>query len=249
MSGTARGDLAGDVGAGTAPAAMRENAPPRVGTMSPAGATDATLVVLDAPTRALVRLAAIVAASGEPAMRAALVDAVRAIPAPWVEELILQSYLFAGFPRTLNAMREWRRVSGVPAPATDADADIAEVARWRAEGEATCARVYGRFYDRLRPNIAALHPALDAWMIVDGYGKVLSRPALDLARRELCVLAVCAVARQDRQLHSHLHGALHVGVAAEVVTGALDALADLMTPDDHAHVLHLWQHVRTQTAA
>ena len=27
----------------------------------------------------------------------------------WVEELMLQSYLFAGFPRALNAAREWRR--------------------------------------------------------------------------------------------------------------------------------------------
>ena len=32
------------------------------------------------------------------------------IPAAWVEELVLQTYLFAGFPRALNAMREWRRV-------------------------------------------------------------------------------------------------------------------------------------------
>ena len=33
-----------------------------------------------------------------------------------IDELILQSYLFAGFPRALNAARMWRRVSGEPAP-------------------------------------------------------------------------------------------------------------------------------------
>ena len=47
-------------------------------------------------------------------------------------------------------------------------------------------------------NIKALHPALDTWMIVDGYGKVLGRPQLDLARRELCVIAACSRATLNR---------------------------------------------------
>lgn len=227
--------------------ASRDGDDARVDAVQPADAGAYTLSTIDAPTRALVRLAAIVAAKPEPDIRAALADAVTAVPHEWVEELLLQSYLFAGFPRTLNAMREWRRLSGRPAPASDPQAGIASAAQWAADGERTCAAVYGRFYDRLRPNIAALHPALDQWMIVDGYGKVLSRPGLDLPRRELCVVAVCAVAEQDRQLHSHLHGALHVGCAPDAVGEALDALADLMTPAAHDGATRLWAHVR-QTA-
>ena len=69
-------------------------------------------------------------------------------------------------------------------------------------------------------------------MIVEGYGKVLSRPELDLPRRELCVIAACAMALQSRQLHSHLHGALHVGAAPAAVTATLEALWDLVPPDD-----------------
>ena len=61
-----------------------------------------------------------------------------------------------------------------------------------ARGEATCAAVYGAMYETLRENIRALHPALDEWMITEGYGKVLSRPGLDLPRRELCIVAACA---------------------------------------------------------
>ena len=225
--------------------AARRPDPARVATMASDGPTDAMLPALDAPTRALVRLAAIIAASDEATMRAALVQAAAEVPGEWVEELILQSYLFAGFPRTLNAMREWRRASGRKAPKDDPGAHIDEAPQWAADGEATCAQVYGPFYERLRPNIRALHPALDMWMIVDGYGKVLSRPGLDIVRRELCVIAVCAVGRQDRQLHSHLHGALHVGASAQLVEESLDALADLMTPDAIAHARHLWSHVRS----
>jgi 4-carboxymuconolactone decarboxylase len=66
---------------------------------------------------------------------------------------------------------------------------------------------------------------------VDGYGKVLSRPGLDLRRRELCIVAACAAMGQDRQLHSHLRGALNVGVEPAALSEALDALADLVGAD------------------
>ena len=83
-------------------------------------------------------------------------------------------------------------------------------------------------YDKLRLNVSDLHPALDAWMVVEGYGKVLGRPGLDLPRRELCIVAACAAMGQDRQLHSHLHGALNVGVDVAVVRAAIDALEQII---------------------
>ncbi len=158
----------------------------------------------------------------------------------WVEELLLQTYLFAGFPRALNAMREWRRVSGRDAPTTDDQGG----AEWRVQGEATCARVYGSMYERLRANIRDLHPALDDWMVVEGYGKVLSRPGLDLPRRELCIVAACAAAGQERQLLSHLHGALNVGVPAAVVGDAIEALASVMSEERLRATRMLWARVR-----
>jgi 4-carboxymuconolactone decarboxylase len=187
---------------------------------------------LDTETFALVRVAGIIAAGTEPQLRDALARAAATCRPEWVEEIVLQSYLFAGFPRALNAAREWRKVSGVPAPHSDPGEDFTSSADWRQSGEATCATVYGPFYERLRHNIRQLHPALDAWMIVDGYGKVLSRPALDLRRRELCVVSACALARQDRQLHSHLYGALHAGATPAEVRASIDAISDLLGPED-----------------
>ena len=187
---------------------------------------------LDAESEALVRLSAVITAGSELLLREALAIAATVVRADWVEEVILQSYLFAGFPRALNAAREWRRISGRPAPEVDPGESGGDVAEWTRRGQETCATVYGRFYERLRHNIRALHPALDAWMITDGYGKVLSRPALDLLRRELCVVSSCALARQDRQLHSHLYGALHAGASPQMVRASLGAVADLLGPDD-----------------
>lgn len=212
-------------------------------TLSGAAAPQVPLAEWDAETAQLVRLAAQLAGGSEADIREALAGAALAVRAEWVEEVILQTYLFAGFPRALNAAREWRRISGRPAPTFDADA-IDDPAERLAQGERTCATVYGRFYERLRVNIAELHPALDQWMIEEGYGKVLSRAPLDLARRELCIVAACAIARQDRQLHSHLHGALHAGASVAVVSETLAVVASLLDADDVRRYQGLWARVQ-----
>jgi len=203
-----------------------------------------TVAALGDEERALVRLAAVIAAGSEADIRTELARAQQDARVEWLEEVILQSYLFAGFPRTLNAAREWRRVSGRTAPLTDDGERLDRADEWRRQGEETCAIVYGPFYDRLRVNIRALHPALDAWMIVEGYGKVLSRPGLDLARRELCIVAACAASRQERQLHSHLHGALHAGASESAITDTLGAVASLVSADDAARHRMLWARVQ-----
>ena len=205
--------------------------------------TPTTLPTLDRPTAALVRLSARITGAGEKSVRAAFSECLaEGVSDGWVEELVLQSYLFAGFPRALNAAREWRRSQGAPAvreaergeersgersgalsPAR-AGESYSDAAEWLRRGEQTCETVYGHFYEKLRTNIRGLHPSLDEWMIVEGYGKVLSRPGLDLARRELCIVAACVAAGQDRQLHSHLHGALHAGASVETILETLDAL-------------------------
>ena len=215
---------------------------PGTNRMTPSERPSPELVTLDDATRHLVILSAVIAAGTESSVRDALVRGSSGVPATWIEELILQSYLFAGFPRTLNAMREWRRVAPIPDPAPLQESHE-HPERWVARGEETCRRVYGAMYDRLRVNIRSLHPLLDEWMIVEGYGKVLSRPGLDLARRELCIIAACAASHQDRQLHSHLHGALNVGVSPQVITAAIDAL-DAVIDGEGTSARLLWARMK-----
>lgn len=208
--------------------------------MQPTASVQDSLQDLDDPTRALVRLSAVIATGSEQTIRGVMSAAVSEIPPMWVEELLLQTYLFAGFPRALNAMREWRRVYPEPMVGNEP----VDLEQRRADGVATCSAVYGTSYERLRENIRALHPLLDDWMITEGYGKVLSRPGLDLPRRELCIVAVCAADHQDRQLHSHLRGALNVGVAPSVVTAAIEAIADLLGAARAQSVRLLWARVQ-----
>ena len=72
-------------------------------------ASTASLRALDDATLRLVRTAAVVAAGSESEVRDALSSVEPTVPVIWIEELLLQTYLFAGFPRALNAFREWRR--------------------------------------------------------------------------------------------------------------------------------------------
>jgi 4-carboxymuconolactone decarboxylase len=204
------------------------------------GATTHATFSFDTATRALVRLAARIAAGTEDDVRNGLRETEQAgTSAVWVEELLLQSYLFCGFPRAINALRVWGGVQG-KGVVQGAGEDFL------ARGEATCARVYGGLYEPLRRNMASLHPLMDEWMIVEGYGKVLSRPQLDLGRRELCTIAACVASGQDRQLHAHLHGARNVGVADAVIAAALAGLHGTVDEAHRARALVLWAKVQEQ---
>jgi 4-carboxymuconolactone decarboxylase len=158
--------------------------------------------------------------------------------------MLLQSILMVGYPRVLVAFGLWRKASRVAAPSADPDAEYGKVAEWTARGEETCGVVYGPNYRRLRENVRDLHPALDLWMITEGYGRTMSRPGLDLLRRELCNVAQTAVLEVPRQLHSHLRGALHAGATFTQVDGVLSVVNPLLSYDQWKRVKELWTSVR-----
>lgn len=192
------------------------------------GHRDASVTVLVADTAALIRVAAGLADADQQVLVAFMSAALKAGARPeWLEEAVLAGVLFVGFPRALVGAAALRSL--IPEPAGDpGDAcDYGAWRNWRERGVATCAAVYGANYDRLRANVGALHPALDAWIITDGYGRTLSRPGLDLRRRELCAIAMLVPQRVSSQLHSHLRGALNAGATPEEVDAVLDIVAAL----------------------
>ena len=183
---------------------------------------------LDAATVSLVRLSGVIAAGTEPQVRDALARAATECRPEWVEEVVLQSYLFCGFPRALNAAREWRRVSGAARPLPTRARTLATHREWRDARRADLRRGLRRHVREAAPQHP--RPASGAGR-VDDRGRL--RQGAVAARRSISSAAscassrACAAARQDRQLHSHLHGALNAGASpARGSPTALDAVAD-----------------------
>src|SRR5881296_2961848 len=221
---------------------MRERGAGR-GTMTPGIGP-----VLDAPTAALVRVAAAVARGKVPELKARFAAARDArVPGPWIEELLLQSMLVVGYPLALVAFAAWRGVGG-PAPIEgDGAEDLAHAdwESWAARGAAVCREVYGRAYHKLLVNLRALHPALEDLVLVDAYGKVIGRPGLDLKRRELCTVAAVAVlGTAPQQLHSHLRGALNTGATAAEVEGVLELVEPDLDPEHRERAREQWADVK-----
>jgi 4-carboxymuconolactone decarboxylase len=201
---------------------------------------------LDDSTVALIRLAAAVARGREPLIRERCKAVMAAgVPPLWVDELMLQCMLMAGYPRALSALAIWRETSGVPAESLEDGTDLSQYPTWQARGEETCRVVYGANYDKLRANVRQLHPALDAWMVAEGYGRTLGRPGLDLARRELSVVAVCVALGAERQLHSHLKGSLNAGVDPATLEAALEIVLPDADPAAAAMTRRLWSAIRS----
>ena len=201
---------------------------------------------LDEATSSLVRFAAAIAQGDQKQLRRIVADC-RAVevPARWVDELLLQSVLMVGYPRTLIAAGAWRD-GGPPAPKADPDAAYRQADEWARRGEKTCRLVYGDNYERLRDNVRRLHPALDAWMVTEGYGRTLSRPGLDLRRRELCTVAQTAVLDTPHQLHSHLRGALHAGATEKEIEETLALATAGLPARRRSRITSLWDGVRTR---
>jgi 4-carboxymuconolactone decarboxylase len=176
---------------------------------------------LSDPQRALVRLsAAIAAGTGEDVAARAREAIDVGLSRERLYEAALQSYLFVGFPRAIEAFFAVAPVLRRRGPSSPPDLE-----RWRREGESLCRRVYGRNYEKLVSVMRELSPDLADWMILEGYGKTLSRPGLDPMDREYGVVAILTVTRMWRQLRSHAIGTVSVGGTRAGVKEAIELCA------------------------
>ncbi len=164
------------------------------------------------------------------ALRLALTGGISVLQA---KEVILQNYLFCGFPAAIEGLIV---LSDVRTTLSLEDMNYEEPrddAAQERDGTQLCRRVYGDHFDRLMDNMTGLSRDLQTWMIREGYGKVLSRPVLPIVTRELCIVAALATTGRTRQLHSHLRGALHVGASISQLRTVIDTIRPLI-PDGHA---------------
>jgi len=141
-----------------------------------------------------------------------------------IYEVILQNYLFAGYPAAIEGFRVFQEVvREKPRPHSFGDAQ-----QWKSQGLTLCRQVYGEEFEGLMKHMRGLSPELAEWMVVEGYGKVLSRPGLGVKERELCAIATLLVCGWERQLRSHIRGALNVGATVAEVEEVILQLRPLM---------------------
>ncbi|QDU68903.1 Carboxymuconolactone decarboxylase family protein [Planctomycetes bacterium Pla86] len=144
-------------------------------------------------------------------------------------EALLQTHLFAGFPRIVEAFGVLGRAGGLGQPDPDetlAEPDLPE------RGRALFDRIYGSRADRVRAELQGHHADFAAWVEGHAYGRVLTRPGLPAAQRELLAVAALTALGQDRQLASHARGAVACGADPEEVHGVVEAVAPHVDPHD-----------------
>jgi 4-carboxymuconolactone decarboxylase len=146
-------------------------------------------------------------------------------------EVVLQSYLFLGFPRMLIAAEQLARSGYNPEPGLrDSLSVTSDVQDWMLRGTQLCRQVYDSNYETLRARVEAMAPEVFMWMELEGYGKVLSRPGLDIVDREMAIVACLLMDHRPVQLHSHIRGAVNVGAPRELISKVVSDLSSV-APD------------------
>ncbi|MDF1799356.1 MAG: carboxymuconolactone decarboxylase family protein [Planctomycetota bacterium] len=149
-------------------------------------------------------------------------------------EAVLQTHLFAGFPRLVEAFGVLDEAGGLGTPGATELAPPRDEAADIEAGYHFFEQVYGHRAPRVRAMLEGYHPEWAGWVLGHAYGRVLTRPGIPAAERELLAVVCLAALGQDRQLAGHARGAVRCGAAPAALVAALDTVADLLSPDSLA---------------
>ncbi len=158
-------------------------------------------------------------------------------------EALLQSHLFLGVPRVVEALEQLAMAGGIHGepsgesgegtqkdPAESAAESPSEA--WLPQGRQLFAAIYADLAPKVERRLKQHHPHFAAWILEHAYGRVLSRPGLDAGRRELLALVCLALSGLDRQLASHTRGAIRLGATREQVRAVLDRQRPHLGPEE-----------------
>ena len=147
-------------------------------------------------------------------------------------ECLLQTYLFAGFPPALEGLRllhETLRELGVSW--TPPDREPFDVAGFRLRGEELYRRIYSSNHRALQQVVESFSPDMFEYMILEGYGKILSRPGITGQQRELSTVTALTALGWERQVISHARGAVNLGSEKSEVFDAIQLAEECCTSE------------------
>ena len=144
-------------------------------------------------------------------------------------EAVLQTHLFCGFPRLVQAYGVFDAEGGLGDPEPD---EYELEGDTSARGATLFDEIYSTAADKMRSRLDEFRPDFSTWIQEHAYGRVLSRPGLEPALRELLSVCVLVAMDQPAQFESHARGALRLGATQEELQRALDVVAAL-APNAH----------------
>lgn len=164
-----------------------------------------------------------------------------------IREACLQTYLFAGFPKTLNALMTIAEVAAqfnIPLRTKLSEPEKLYVER----GKELFKKVYRNNTEKLLEKTNIVSPELSRWMIVEGYGKTLSRIELDIKTRELCIIAAISVIDTPTQLYSHIKGALNVGVTDQELLQFVNFLSYFLNKHERNQLISTFTSITSKSS-
>ena len=134
-------------------------------------------------------------------------------------EVLLQNYLFAGYPSALLSLKILKEV--YPSKKLPKAEDM-NLYHFMNKGIKNCKKVYGDKFEKLIYNIRDFSPDLAEWLVFEGYGKVLGRRGLSFKERELCIIGVLTALKFKDQLYSHINGAFRAGASLSEIKSVIE---------------------------
>ncbi|MBI1848839.1 MAG: carboxymuconolactone decarboxylase family protein [Planctomycetes bacterium] len=188
---------------------------------------------LDRSTRILASIHALTVLGNESELRKYIgIGLAEGLKPNQLSETLLQSVLFAGIPRAINAfavLREELSSRGIgdrsvtSAPAIPPSPE--ESAQWANRGRELFEAIYPRNHAQVANDLLRGHPELMRNVIFGAYGGVLARDVLAPRERELLAVAALVVLRTPRQLVAHIRGARYVGARLDEIREVISQMA------------------------
>lgn len=138
-----------------------------------------------------------------------------------IYEVLLQNYLFCGFPNALYFLKRFQNLTDYKPKRYITSPEN----RLKEKGIKTSRKIYGEKLPKLISNVKKFSPELSEWLIIEGYGKVISRAALSIKEREACIISVLSVQKFEEQLISHLYGGLNNGLNFKLIKKLISNLS------------------------
>ena len=157
-----------------------------------------------------------------------LEDLRRATPEAEIDwrwrEAVLQTHLFGGFPRLVEAYGVLEKAGGCGQPGPEE----LESPQAIPSGSQLFERIYGNHADSVKQTLHSYHPDFAAMIEEHAYARVLMREGLSAESRELLSVACLIALDQPRQLMSHARGARHCGAEMDQIREVLSSVRSIV---------------------